>query len=310
MTLQVKAADSARGTRRRWCLRLCLLLALVSPQLSAGQTGQSSPLRLSVEWEPATLFVGAPFLLRVASSQPIESLKGSWLGREIFFEFDPRSGRWSGLAGVGLETAPGSHQLSLTGESVAGGRVLLRQSLAVTRAAYRSSALSVPRRYTEPDAATTARIAEEQALKKEVFARISPARQWGGVFLAPLEGVTTEPFGTQRTFNREVQSVHQGLDYRAGSGTPIRVMNNGTVILARELFFEGNCVVVDHGQGLLSLYLHLSELKVKEGESVRKAQIMGLSGATGRVTAPHLHVAIRWQGVYLDPARLLRLTIP
>jgi murein DD-endopeptidase MepM/ murein hydrolase activator NlpD len=81
------------------------------------------------------------------------------------------------------------------------------------------------------------------------------------------------------------------------------------VILARPLYFEGNCVVIDHGQGLLSLYLHLSEFKVKEGEEVETGQLIGLSGGTGRATGPHLHLAIRWQSVYLNPQLLLKLRL-
>jgi murein DD-endopeptidase MepM/ murein hydrolase activator NlpD len=78
----------------------------------------------------------------------------------------------------------------------------------------------------------------------------------------------------------------------------------------RPLYFEGNCVVLDHGQGLLTLYLHLSEFKVKEGDVVERGQVIGLSGGTGRATGPHLHIAVRWEGVYLDPATLLKLDLP
>jgi len=87
-------------------------------------------------------------------------------------------------------------------------------------------------------------------------------------------------------------------------------MNDGTVLLARPLYFEGNFVVLDHGQGFLTLYLHLSEVKVKEGEQVKRGQEIGLSGGTGRATGPHLHVGVRWQGTSLDPASLLRLRLP
>jgi len=87
-------------------------------------------------------------------------------------------------------------------------------------------------------------------------------------------------------------------------------MNDGTVLLARPLYFEGNCVVIDHGQGLLTLYLHLSEFKVKEGDQIKRGEVVGLSGGTGRATGPHLHVAVRWQGSYLDPARLMQLQLP
>src|SRR5215468_7874521 len=114
-------------------------------------------------------------------------------------------------------------------------------------------------------------------------------------------------FGTERVFNGQVESQHQGLDFAAPAGTPVVAVNSGTIILARQMFFEGNCVVVDHGQGLMSLYLHLSGFNVKEGDSVRKGQQIGVSGGSGRATGPHLHLAIRWQGVYLDPALLLKL---
>jgi murein DD-endopeptidase MepM/ murein hydrolase activator NlpD len=87
-------------------------------------------------------------------------------------------------------------------------------------------------------------------------------------------------------------------------------VNGGTILLARSLFFEGNCVVLDHGQCLLTLYLHLSEFKVKEGEQVVRGQVIGVSGGTGRATGPHLHVAVRWQGVYVNPATLLELSLP
>ena len=94
------------------------------------------------------------------------------------------------------------------------------------------------------------------------------------------------------------------------SGTSVTAVNRGQVILARSLFFEGNCVVIDHGQGLLSLYLHLSKFSVKEGDAVEKHQQIGRSGGTGRATGPHLHLAVRWQGVYLNPQVLLGLRLP
>jgi murein DD-endopeptidase MepM/ murein hydrolase activator NlpD len=154
------------------------------------------------------------------------------------------------------------------------------------------------------------RITQEKALKQELFSRVEPEREWAGKFLAPVEAQTSDVFGTRRTFNGKVRSVHQGLDYAVPQGTPVSALNRGTVLLARPLFFEGNCVVLDHGQGLLTLYLHLSELKVKEGDQVERRQEIGLSGGTGRATGPHLHVAVRWQGVYLNPAALLNLKLP
>ena len=104
--------------------------------------------------------------------------------------------------------------------------------------------------------------------------------------------------------------MHQGLDYGVPTGTPVSAANAGIVLLAGPLYFEGNCVVLDHGQGLLTLYLHLSEIKVKQGERIAAGQEIGLSGGTGRATGPHLHLAVRWQGVYLNPATLPTLKLP
>jgi murein DD-endopeptidase MepM/ murein hydrolase activator NlpD len=100
------------------------------------------------------------------------------------------------------------------------------------------------------------------------------------------------------------------LDFAAPAGTEVHAINRGTVILARQLYFEGGFVVIDHGQGLMSLYLHLSEFKVKEGDQVDTGQPIAVSGGSGRATGPHLHLAIRWQGVYINPAILLKLVIP
>jgi murein DD-endopeptidase MepM/ murein hydrolase activator NlpD len=106
------------------------------------------------------------------------------------------------------------------------------------------------------------------------------------------------------------KSQHLGLDFRASTGTPVHATNSGTVILARPLYFEGNCVMLDHGQGLVTIYMHLSEFKVKEGEKVIAGQLIALSGGTGRATGPHLHFAVRWHGEYLDPQTLLELRPP
>jgi murein DD-endopeptidase MepM/ murein hydrolase activator NlpD len=97
------------------------------------------------------------------------------------------------------------------------------------------------------------------------------------------------------------------MDFRAATGTPVRAGNSGVVVLARPLYYEGNCVIIDHGQGLTTISMHFSRIDVHEGQHVAAGDQLGLSGATGRVTGPHLHWAVRWQGAYLDPAKLLRL---
>ena len=294
---------------------LSFLLSLLPPggwqlQTAAIETNSSQSNAMAVSWEPAQLVNGSPCLFRIQPEKPLKSLRGEWQNRRVFFDFDAVSGAWYGFAGVELETPPGRHSLALKFTFATGARSSSNYSVTIGRGSYRNVTLCFSRKVLEPDAERRARIKQEQELKREVFRRTSKERLWSGSFSAPVDNITTENFGVRRTFNGKLQSVHQGLDFRAASGTPVLAMNGGEVILAQELFFEGGFVVIDHGQGVLTMYMHLSQINVKVGERLAKAQVIGLSGGTGRATAPHLHVGVRWQSVYLDPAALLNLRLP
>jgi murein DD-endopeptidase MepM/ murein hydrolase activator NlpD len=180
----------------------------------------------------------------------------------------------------------------------------------VERQRYPRVLLKVPTRYTAPSPEDQHEIEQGKAIKADAFKTVTDEREWKGSFAPPVEAAISDVFGVERVFNGSVQSTHQGLDFRVPSGTSVAAANRGRVIVARALFFEGNCVMIDHGQGLLTIYMHLSKFLVKEGDQVDKGQAIGLSGGTGRATGPHLHLAVRWQGVYLDPQVLLKLKLP
>ena len=279
-------------------------------------TGSASAATWSVRAQPMRLVNGAPVLFEMKPPTRLKSLSGSWLGHEISFSFDASTKMWFALAGVSLETTPGTYSLELTGETEAGKSanksLSFSQKFTVARGKYPKIAakLSVEGKFTEPDPEQQKQIAEGVQIKKDYLSRVTPEREWSGQFAAPADAAISDVFGSERIFNGKTSSPHLGLDFRMPSGTPVAAMNDGTVLLARPLYFEGNFVVLDHGQGLLTLYLHLSEFKVKEGDQVKRGQIIGLSGGTGRATGPHLHVAVRWQGTYLDPAQLIRLRLP
>ena len=279
--------------------------------LSSSLSGQLlSAAAWSVQWQPSRLVNGSPIVFQVAAPAHLKSLSGKWLDHEVYFAFDPQIKKWYGIAGVSLETKEGSYPLQLNGITNRGTQVSFARKIPVSHATYPSIAVTVAKQFTEPSPAQLQKIAEDKTLKQDVFGRANPMRDWSGKFEPPANARTSDAFGTQRTFNGQVQSTHQGLDYAVPEGTPVAALNSGTVLVARPMFFEGNCVVLDHGQGLLTIYMHLSEFKVKEGEHVARGQIVGLSGGTGRATGPHLHVAVRWEGMYLDPAILLKLTVP
>lgn len=287
------------------CLKSFLVLVLLAIALH----GADSASFRSVSWTPATITSGSPCLFRVQLTAEPASLTGEWQGHELTFIPSADRSVWYGLAGVDVEAAPGSYPLELTAK-LADGAVLREQRMVlVARANYPTEKLRVPQRYVEPDAETRVRIEADQQLKKTAFAHTESA-EWSGNFRPPVGTTVSEGFGTRRTFNGKLASVHRGLDYHAAPGTPVMAANAGDVVLAHELFYEGNCVVVDHGLGFMTIYMHLSQLKVSEGQHVDKGQEIGLSGATGRATGPHLHVAVRWQGAYLDPAQLWTLHLP
>jgi len=264
--------------------------------------------------QPTRLVNGTPVLFRVTTPTPVRTLSGNWLGHEIAFSFDASHKSWFALAGISLETKPGAYPIQLHAETSsgqsAGEAISFEKEIRVERQRYPRVLLKVPGRYTAPSAEEQRQIEQDKETKAEAFKTLSPGREWKGSFAPPVNAEISDVFGVERVFNGSVQSTHQGLDFRVSSGTSVAAVNSGRIILARSLFFEGNCVVIDHGQGLLTLYLHLSKFLANEGDDVKKGQAIGLSGGTGRATGPHLHLAVRWQGVYLDPQVLLKLHLP
>jgi len=270
----------------------------------------------AVHAQPTRLVNGAPILFQVKPPAKLDSLSGTWLGHQLTFSYNPATKIWFALAGVPFETKPGKYTLEASGDrsdnKIPPTKMTFKRTFVVARARYPQIKveLSVEKKFTEPSPEQQQQIAEGVKIKDDYLNRVTPDREWDGKFAAPADASISDVYGSQRIFNGKAQRPHYGLDFRVPTGTPVAAMNSGTVLLARFLYFEGNCVVIDHGQGLLTLYFHLSALKVKEGESVKRGQEIGLSGGTGRATGPHLHVAVRWQGTYLDPARLMLMPLP
>ena len=313
-------APSRTEARRRFacCLLFVVASAFGSNQTSAAPTAPARNLQVSpdnagirsITTAPARLASGSPFLLTVELAAPASSVRGTFTGRELlFFRSRTSPTTWYALAGVDVETTPGPYPLEIEANAPEGKHFKATRPIEVAAANYRTTTLNVPQNFVEPDAATQKEIAADKEIKDRVFAHTEPDPAWSGDFARPVNAAATGSFGTRRTFNGKLASIHRGLDFRAASGTPVAAANSGKVVLARKLFYEGNCVMIDHGQGFLTIYMHLSKIEVQEGGAVRKGQRLGLSGATGRVTGPHLHFAVRWQGAYVDPAGLFGLNL-
>jgi hypothetical protein len=268
-----------------------------------GAEAQTQPS--SVTLTPAIVEVGSPELICVEAPASA-ALEGNWLGHKL--EFFRGHNAWFALAGVDVEAAVGSSTLRI-GMKLEDGTHDLSWPVEIHAAHYRTGSLTVAPKFVEPDPEELKQIQAEGQLKAKVFAASANQPLWAGSFRAPVPYAPTDSFGTRRMFNGKLASVHKGMDFRAPMGTPVHAGSSGVVVLARKLYYEGNCVIIDHGLGLFTLSMHLSRIEVHEGQHVSKGDRLGLSGATGRVTGPHLHWAVRWQEAYLDPAKVLRMNL-
>jgi len=286
----------------------CRSVALLASIGLFGLAAWTQPAADSVTLAPALVEVGSPELVRVVAPQGAV-VEGQWMGHPLQF-FPGRDHRsWFALAGVDVDYAAGPSTLKISVKAGSGRVREINQTVEIHEAHYRTGTLAVAPRFVEPGPEAIKEIEAEVALKTKVFASSATEPLWSGDFRAPVTSEATDSFGTRRLFNGKLASVHKGMDFRARIGTPVHAGNSGMVVLARKLYFEGNCVAIDHGLGLYTISMHLSRIDVKEGAHVTKGQLVGLSGATGRVTGPHLHWAVRWQDAYLDPAKLLQMDL-
>jgi murein DD-endopeptidase MepM/ murein hydrolase activator NlpD len=286
-------------------LRSALLICLFATSLCAGSAcAQSSAVTLT----PALVEAGSPELIRVDAPSTAR-IEGTWLGRKLQFFRGRDESAWFALAGVDVEAAAGPSLLKIIVRSPQSPLRDLTRSIEIHPAHYKTGSLTVPPKFVSPDPEALKQIKADSELKAKVFASSADQPLWASSFRAPVTAEPTDSFGTRRMFNGKLASIHKGMDYHAALGTPVRAGNSGVVVLARPLYYEGNCVIVDHGLGLFTLSMHFSRIDVTEGQHVAAGEQLGLSGATGRVTGPHLHWAVRWQGAYLDPAKLLQLNL-
>lgn len=202
---------------------------------------------------------------------------------------------WNGLIGIDLDTKPGTYRIT-DSAGIATLRVLPKR-FGIRR-------LRVPPDFVNPPADALEQIARDNEKTGQIFQRVAP-RHWQGRFVLPVDGQPTGNFGTRSYYNGRRRSPHAGIDFQSASGTLIRAANHGVVALAEPLYFTGNTVIIDYGDGLFSLFAHLSEFRVHEGDIVNPDTIVGLVGATGRVTGPHLHWAVRLQGARVNPVSLV-----
>ena len=250
---------------------------------------------------------GEVVVIEVRPSEPVIAVQATAFGAAIRFFPDVTGGVWRGVVGIDLETRPDDYAVAVRASLTNGDTVRATYRLSVAPKEFPTRHLSVNPSFVNPPADVLDRIGREAARQGEIFQTSSTERQWDGGFLRPVPGDSTSSFGRRSVYNGEPRSPHSGTDFRAGQGTPIAAPNGGTVVLAGDLYFSGNVVIIDHGWGLYSYFAHLSSIDVGEGETVERGQQVGTVGATGRVTGPHLHWTVRLNDARVDPLSLMAL---
>ena len=283
-----------------------LVLAAPAPSSPApSPLADCEPARARVNTSTPTQ--GGVVLVELETEAGTREPAARWQGKALPFWRDDPQGPWRALAGIDLDQRPGDARIVVE-------RGLDRWCavrLSIKAGTFEEDHLTLPQRFVELSPADQARAARETSQLAAVFRARGAERLWHGPFQIPIEdGRRSSSFGRRRILNGQPRSPHTGVDLGAASGTPVHAMQRGRVALDADLFFSGRTVVLDHGLGVFSLYGHLSESQVQPGRVVDAGEVIGLVGATGRVTAPHLHWAVRIGDARVDGLDLVRLTPP
>jgi murein DD-endopeptidase MepM/ murein hydrolase activator NlpD len=233
-----------------------------------------------------------------------DEVSGEFEDTKFWFYPAPEKGEgiYEAIVGVPHNHVPGTAEVKIFVKGVE--RDL---PIKINDAKYPSETLKVSNRHVNPRKKDVARIRREIAEVGKVYSNITKQRYWKGPFVLPVSSSVTSIYGTKRIFNGQMQSFHNGLDLKAPTGTPIHSAGPGVVVLAKNLFFTGNTVLIDHGYGVITLYAHMSKLEVKKGDRVEAGQLLGLSGMTGRANGPHLHWGVVINKVKVNPAEFLKV---
>lgn len=274
---------------------ICLAAVPLRPEVAAS----------GVSLRPETVSQGGVARITVEGDGATE-LRAVLGGQSAFFSPIAATTHMA-LLGIDLEHKPGPVEVTIRGRGKDRRQWERSFLLHVVEKAFPREELNVPPSFDRIDEVTRRRIEREQAILSRLWSAATPRRIWEGSFLRPVDGGVTSPFGLRRVINGYPRSPHGGVDLKAALGAEVRAANHGQVVLKNDFFFSGKSLVVDHGMGLYTMYFHLSEFAVAKDAAVRKGDLIGRAGMSGRATGPHLHWGVRLNGARVDPLELLEL---
>jgi murein DD-endopeptidase MepM/ murein hydrolase activator NlpD len=228
-----------------------------------------------------------------------------WMGKEISFVFNRTRGAWQGFLAADLNQKEGDYEATV---NIAPSDTERHITIHISDKDYGVRRLTLPKDKVELNAAALKRVNAEAEVVSAIWKAKDTIPAWKGIFLMPVDGEVVGIFGKRSVINGLERSPHTGLDLSGNAGTPVRAINIGKVILIADHFFTGNTVFLDHGGGIITMYCHLQKVLVKAGDRMDKGQVLGLVGATGRATGPHLHWGMRVNGARVNPLTLTSLS--
>jgi len=287
---------------------LTVVLCMAAPLGRASDCDPGLELRLNAQKASQ----GSLLLAELSSAKPIVEISGKWSDRNVPFWMDEEGPagehRRRALIGVDLEKPAGKHPFTVEMELAGGEHASCKAVIEVQEGHFATENLTVKKQFVEPNPEQIARAEEDQKRLRAIYDTVTPERLWTGAFRMPLDGeFKGSNFGKRRVLNGKPGSPHGGTDYPAPAGTPVHAAQAGRVVLAEELYFSGNTVVVDHGLGIYTFYCHFSEIDAKAGETVAAGTVLGKVGATGRVTGPHLHWALEVEHARVNAQDIVKL---
>ena len=255
------------------------------------------------------IYPGSVFLAKARCSDAIGSATGMFGQRRLIFFPGKKKTVSYAFVGVDLETKPENYRFEARLDLEGSGTVDLQESVRVHPKLFPVQKITVAEKFAKPSPEDQRRAEDETKRLEAIWKTASTPRYWNGKFMAPLSSELTSGFGRRRVVNGQSRSPHSGVDLKAVTGTPIHAANSGKVVIAEDLFFSGNTVVIDHGLGLYTYYGHCSKILIQVNEIVKSGQVIAEVGATGRVTGPHLHWACRLNEARVNPLDLLSLEV-
>src|SRR6266478_2779987 len=301
--------SAAAWKRRVRCIVVCLAVSVPFPVAAFAKNAAVCTAGTTLRLSAPQASQGNLLLIEVRSTKSLVEVQGEWGGRTVpIWQEAARERQRKGLLAVDLEKAPGEYQLKLTGQTATGEKISCSAMVAVRKGLFATEKLQVGKEFVEPNPEQVKRAKEERQKLRDIFDHVTPERLWDGNFRIPLDGVTTgSNFGKRRILNGNPGSPHGGVDLPGATGTPVHAAQRGRVVLAEQMFFSGNTVVVDHGLGIYTFYGHLSQIDVKAGDALETGAVLGKVGATGRVTGPHLHWGLTVERARVNPLLLVKL---